>query len=444
MEINETIWKELDRIRPAIPLENIIPAVIRIVFVKYAADNYLFSETKEDMKIYANIHKSIANKDIDALLENAAPMLEMIDGKINANGILSRSVIGLQNDLLGKQYVKNPYSEETAQRLLGFLCSLNFDDDSADKEAFSNYLVNFIYGMSTRSGKYGGEYYSSKSINELARRLIKISDNDYYRDFACGCGLSDMCITEGKGIHQSLSDMNEELVQLAIMLHIMRGYDMDKIRFAVCDVFEMPSNEERYSKIFSDFPFGIKLNKQTQGYRDGTVYAIHKMMDELKEGGTAVITCPPSILTRTDKETTLFRKELLTKKLLKSVITLPPVMIGTLINVNLLILSKENNDLVLLIDASKNDVIQFSNNSRKASSELTSSGINEICRIAEENVEVSGVSKIVKTEQLLVDNSISPQYYVEQIELENVPSQKEIWEQLDDLYEALMNSLKYR
>ena len=444
MELKDNIWNELDRIRGAIPIEKMIPAVIRITFVKFAADNYLFSETKEDMRIYANIHKSIANKDINAFVENSVPLFEMIDKKISANGILYEAAIRLENDLINPLYAKKGYSSETSHRLFDLLCALNLDEGTTDNSVISNHLERFIYECSVRSGKYGGEYYSSRSINALVKKLLNVGDSDTYHDFACGCGLSDMSITDGKGIIQNLSDANEEMVQLAIMLHIIWGYDMDKIHFAVSDVFEHVSDKEHYSKIFSDFPFGIKLNKSLKGYGDGTVYAIHKMIDELDVNGIAVITCPSSILSRTDRETTELRFELLTNKLLKSVITLPPVMIGTLVNVNLLILSKEKNESVLLVDASKNDVTQFSNNSKKASSELTQEGIDQICRIVKTNDEIHGISKVISAECLLKKNSISPQLYVEQVDLNELPSQQEIAGQLDDLYKALMESLKNR
>ena len=444
MEIKETFWELANAYRGISVADNLIPAVIRIVFVKYAADNYLYSETRDEMVLYANIHKSIASGDVDEFVNNAAPVFEMIDSKIEAKGILSGAVAALRNDLLGQFNKMKSYSVEASRKALGILSQLDLETSKIENSEIYNCLEEFIYDCILRLGKTGAGLYSSRSINQLAKSLMEIKETDTYQDFACGCGLTDISLTEGKDITQDLSDISEELVQLAIMLHIIRGFQMSNLSFSARNAFEYDSNGNKYSKIFADFPFGIKLNKHQFRFGDGTVLVIRRILDSLEEGGMALITCPSGLLFKTDKETTELRKELLSSGYLNSVITLPPVSIGTLINVNLLVLSKDRNESVLLVDASRNDTFQFSINSKKANAELTTAGIEEIKKIFDSRQEVKGISIKMSTKDLLKGNSISPQNYIEFEENEQFMSQSEISTKLDELYKKLIASLEYR
>ena len=442
MEIKESFWNLVNLYKSNILPEETIPSVIRIIFTKYCADNYLLSDTREEMMIYANIHKSIANRDVDGFLESASAAFEYIDSKLRANGLILRAQYALRNDFLGLTNKKKSYSPENNRALLTAISEIDLSNDNISNEDLFKELEEFIYIMAASSGRYSAGYYSSKSINTLVKELLRVEETDTYLDFACGCGLSDITIAEGKGTKHYYSDINEELVQLAIMLNIIRGFQVEKMSFKVNDILINRSENAGATKIFVDFPFGIRVNKAETGYSDGSVLAIHRIIESLANGGQAIITCPTALFSKTDKESSSLRHTLLENKLIKSIIALPPVTLGTLVNVNLLLLSKEENDKVLFVDASRNDIVQFSNNSRKANAELTPSGIEDISNIFWKRLEVKGVSSLIPVQNLIKEDSLLPKNYIEIEEKTVMPSYSEINKRLNTLYGSLIKSLK--
>ena len=82
--------------------EDVIPAVIRIVFLKYVTDNYMFAETRDDMMNYANMQRCIANRNVEDFADAICPVLEMVDRNAGVAGLLARAEISYRNDFFGK------------------------------------------------------------------------------------------------------------------------------------------------------------------------------------------------------------------------------------------------------------------------------------------------------------------------------------------------------
>ena len=444
MENNNSsiLWNISNAYRGVMMTEALTPAVIRLVFIKYAADNYLFAESKEEMIRYAELQKNMAGRNVNEFVGSIMPVLELIDSKIDANGILKNSYSAYTNDLLGGLYKKKTFSDETSERILSVLGSIDLSERDDDNGLLFEAVKKYVYESLSRAGRYGGENGTNNSLNILVKKLLNVNKSDTYMDFACGYGLSALEITDGLPKHLYLSDINEECVQMAIMLSVIQGKVATKETFRIENIYDREKCPAQVSKAFVDFPLADRLYKTTYPYNDGTIFAIHRMIEGLKEEGTGIITCHPNLLFRNNKETNEFRKFLLKKGYLEAVISLPPINTGSAINIILLIISKKRNKSTIFVDASSNDVIQFSNNARHFNTELIEDGINSIVDIVEPKKEVLGVSKLVTLEEVEKKNTFVPKSYIVFPRIENNVSSHELNDKLNTLYDQLIKAHK--
>lgn len=418
--------------------EAVTPATIRLIFIKYAADNYLYAESKEDMIQYAEVHKNIAGRNVRYFIDSVMSVLQMIDYKIHAKGLLANAFPAYSDDLLGEMYKKKTFGKESSDRILGLLSSIDLSEDEADKGKVFEALKEYIYDSLSVLGRRSAETKTEPSLIKLVKKILNVNETDTFMDFSCGYGLSSLEITEDGAIHLYLSDIREDCLQIAIMLSIIQGKSTLKTTFEQKDVFNYETGLVSASKIFSDFPLKIRLDRtQYPSHREGTILAIYRMIDYLENGGTAIITCASGILYSVNREARELREYLLGNRLLKAVITLPPINPGVSVNINLLILSKQNNESVMFIDATNNEVLQFSNNARHFNSRLIDSGIDHITDILSENKEITGVSKLVSCKEVIEKNTLVPTAYIDYVKQTLDISSKEIEQKLDDLYEQL-------
>lgn len=436
-DVRRLLWKLADTYRSILLSERMMTAVIRMIFVKFATDNYLYAETKDEMRHYANVQKAIANRDVTAFTESLIPVLELIDNSVHAHGILSRVYSLVSDDLMSATNKKRNYTSDQAKQILEILSSIDLEIETTEKDDLVDSLKEFIYTAASYSGRLGGENSTTQPLNNLACALLNVDENDSYMDFACGYGLSAMEVTKGNVNEMLLSDVNEEAVQIAYMMNIMAGKDFEKIDITVKNIFDCGESNRPVSKMFVDFPFGIRVDRNEYGYSDGTVLAIHRAIDNLKENGMAVITCHSNLLFRNNKEVADLRDYLLSNKYLQAVITLPPVMIGASINVNLLLLSKQNNKEIVFIDASKNDFVKFSVNAKVTKAILTEEGIKRITSIVYDKESIPGVSEVVNPEMVFKKETLVPAAYIVTPEDKDQMSLEKINMELQELYKQL-------
>lgn len=436
-DIQNVLWNLADAYRGLLFSDRLLGAVVRMIFVKYVTDNYLYADTRDEMRYYADVQKAISNRDVEAFTTSLIPILDIIDKKVNANGILVRLYSTLSDDLLGLANKKKNYSIDQSKSVLDIVSSIDLDNLTIDKEYLLAALEEYIYSVAANSGKFGGLFTTSPSINNLVSELLRVNNSDSYMDFACGYGLSALKITHSEPIEMYLSDINEEAVQMAFMLLIIAKRDLDKVHVSLGNVFELTNTKIKVSKMFVDFPLNTRIDIERYEYRQGTVLAIRKMIDFLKENGSAIITCHSSMLFTSTKEGTELRNYLLSNGYLQAVISLPPVMTGTTININLLLFSKKKNQEVVFVDASKNDFARFSNNARGANAQLTNEGIERIATIINKREVIPGVSALVGTEQIYEEQTLVPAAYISVPANEDYMSMEEISKELDILYERL-------
>lgn len=436
------LWNISNAYRGVMMTEALTPAVVRLVFIKYVTDNYIYADSKEEMLNYANVQKYIASKDVDGLVNAIMPVLESIDKKIEANGILTNAFASYSNDLLGGFNKKKAFSNETSERIISVLGSIDLTEDDENKGLLFDALTEFVSDSLSRSGRYGAVNTTSDSMTRLVKSILEVNEDDTFMDFACGYGLSSFDITQGRGTHLYLSDINEECVQMAVMLSIIHGELAEKTFFSNENVFDKLETNTLVSKAFIDFPLSYKVDRQKYGYSDGTILAAHRLIDSLKEGGRGIMTCASNLLFKTNKETNEFRKYLLENHFLEAVVTLPPIVPGVSVNINILVLSKTDNKDVVFIDTRSNDIIQFSNNARNVNTELLDPGISKIAEVIKNKEELLGVSTFVGVEEIIKKNTLVPQAFIVYPKTSNSLSSQELNKKINTLYDQLFKAHK--
>jgi len=433
------LWNVANEYRAITHAGNIIPALIRFIFIKYVIDNYLFANDVEVMKLYATAQKYLSGRSDDAaegFVNAVSPILENIDVNLDVGGSLARASSLYYDDLLGKYNKKKSFYSSPAVAILEMFSSFDFQD--IDREKLYDCLSSLIHDQAQRTGRYGGEYITSDSLNKLAKSLLCVSDKEVVRDFACGYGLSGLSVTNGTNAKLILSDISEENIQIAIMLNVIAGkYDT---KYELGNSLYRTDNEKLADVIYTDFPLNLKLfdeDREIYHTNSGNIAAIYRTLEMLKPNGRAVITCPGNVLFGNSRDAKSLRMDLLVSGSLKAVITLPTLMYGTTVNVNVLVLSKTDNKKITFINASTNDVFQFSNKARGADVELTDEGIAKIASIVNEKQDIPGISKNVASYLMASGKSLVPVTYIENVERDKSLSSKEITEQLEDLYKEL-------
>ena len=155
------------------------------------------------------------------------------------------------------------------------------------------------------------------------------------------------------------------------MLYIMAGYK--DISITVENSLAKYEDEMAVAdKMFIDAPLNMKKVIEDKNY-NSTYLAVEKTMNMLKDNGMAVVVVPGSMLFGMTKTQIEQRRKLLDNRWLQAVIALPPCFYSAGVGVNLLVISKTNNENVLFINASNNGVMTFS----EKTEETTSSPLKE-------------------------------------------------------------------
>ena len=303
--------------------------------------------------------------------------------------------------------------------------------------AFSEAIYDEIISNLKSEDKFGLEDIPS-SISELVLRLLNLSGEEYFLHLGSHSGMTLDKVSriypevQPFGIEADLSGFNISKLRMG-MLHknefpgveLPQGILQEIEQKAIIINDSIVNAEEHFGKwfdkAFCSGPWGFKVKTYLNDMRISSrvkdkryqlkgglsaewLYSLI-MLDLLKENGTAIGLFPAACLfTNIDKET---REELLRKRKIQAVITLPPKMF-TYTSVNLVMVVFKNNDSyisgVRMIDASKLCVNQRRQNI------FTREHIEKILLAMEEDSEYS---KLIPFESLQENNFIlSPERYL--------------------------------
>lgn len=440
------IWKIENELRGVLLYKNIEFAVVRLLFLKYAVDNYIGATSVENMQLCAKAQKMFALKDIENGVDTIIPVLRYIDEAYNLDNILSGSenIEEYARVLFGEDISRQKKNVVTSdfKGVLDTLGSLDLEEkektNSVGKELVEA-LLETISINSTRSS-YSNEYTTRQNLSKLAGKILDVKSDDVFCDFASGVGLSTIEITKETMPKIINADLNNTAVAISAMLYIMLGYKDFKI-FNENTLTTM-NIEVHGNKVFVDGPLVSKIEKtEYNEYNDSTLAIINKVLNDAlsnTENALAVITVPSSPLFTTKRQTVELREKMLTSGMLKAVIALPPMWRGTSVGTNLLVFSKEKNSDVVFVNAADVKVSQKDRNEVTGEALLPSDKIDSIADAVNNSKTIAGFSRVISYADINNDFNLVPANYIQAEKEEETITLEELDNQIAELYKKLL------
>lgn len=439
------IWGLMERLRSVVFSRNLAFSALRLLFLKYALDNYIGASSKEDMQQCVRAQKMFALRDVDNGIETVIPVLQYIDRAYELERVLSNpaNIEEYARELFGvdRTRQKRNTSETGFRSLIEFVGTLDLEEKENEPIIGKNLvdaMVGAIESIFERNS-YSGEYVTNVSVSSLAKELLQVNEDDTFVDFAAGSGVSTLLITGDTRPTIANVEKNAVNAAAAAMLFIM--YDYRKISIRVGDSISTQIPDLRGNKLFVDPPIMGRVEKSdTNEYTDMTLAAMNRVMhDYLTRDGEAVVIVPSGTLFQGKKQAVGIREELVQLGMVKAVITLPPMWYASSVNTNLLLISKKEmpQSEVLFIDATKEM------KSAKGKSGPANSISAELCKkivtTISGRMEIEGFSCLVHQNKIREkDYNLVPATYLTVPAEEDTITMEEVNAQLAELYGQLM------
>ncbi len=225
-EIKSFIWQVVDSLRNAIVFRDLEYSTVRLVFIKYAVDNYIGASTVEEMQACARAQKVFAMRDVDNGIEYLKPVLEYIDKAYGLDSVLFNvdTVNDYSNELFGYDniYQKKNANAESYKGILRVLGTADLEETSEEKSLgpmLVDALIDVIISNSYRNG-YASDHTTKPQLNKLVSELLRIQTEDRYCDFASGVGISTLQIVKDKDTQICNADINRSVLSVSTMLLI--------------------------------------------------------------------------------------------------------------------------------------------------------------------------------------------------------------------------------
>lgn len=202
-------------------------------------------------------------------------------------------------------------------------------------------------------------------LEQLATKLLDVHEGDKIADFCCGHGGVAIELAQvNPQIPVKGFELKEHVAATAKIRVLASGANVD---ISVCDVFEIPGGEEKFDKIFCNYPFGLNLRElgtnhsylQTIAQKVPSVSRAtssdwvfnHLLIDVLNEDGKAVgIMTNGSTWNTIDRNT---REYFVEQGYIECIIALPAKLFAsTNIPTTLIVLSRGNKE-VHMVDATE-------------------------------------------------------------------------------------------
>lgn len=351
------LWDLMNTLKNALYSKDLSFSTIRLIFLKYALDNYVGAKTVEDMQNCARAQKMLAMKDVEGGIDALIPVFEYIDKAYGLYRIFSspENIEYYQKELFGGGYSnqkKNVTSEEF-KKIIDVLGSMDLEEKEGNHALGKSLVDGLIEIVETTSKKseFAGDCATTSSLGRIAKEILKIRQDDTFCDFASGVGLSTMEITKDMLPSVNIAEISCSNAALSAMLLIMYGYDNIKIHAGDSLTYVLP--DVHGNKVFVDPPLNIRIVRPDGKTASDSTYAAisNTIQSYLDENGTAVIATPSNFLFQVKKQAYNLREELVESGMLKAVVALPPLWKGTSIGTNIIILSRMKSDKVVLINA---------------------------------------------------------------------------------------------
>lgn len=448
-DIQNIISEIKGRLSTVLYSKNLEFAVVRLLFLKYVIDNYIGATTVDNMQLCARAQKMFAMRDVENGMDIIVPVLKYIDESYGFENILSNydNLDEYARELFGENQTrqrKNVVSDDfkTVMDVLGSIDLEERNDGKTLGKMLTEVLIDNI-NVNAYRNSFSGECTTRPNLSKLASRLLLVESNEVFLDFASGIGLSTVEITKKTMPKIINAEINSGTLAISAMLYIMYGYKSVKLICgdSLTDVIEGASGD----KIFVDVPLGARLRKsETNEYTESSLAAIYRILHNyLSENSksVAVIAIPSSPLFTIKKQNVELRKELLSKGLLKAVIALPPMWRGSSVGTNLLVISRERNETVMLVNASETSATSREKLTDISGEVLLSEDkIDSIVRAVNCGEIIEGFSTVVTAEDIAAkDYNFVPATYIVVNDEEDSMTLAEIDSKLKILYDKLLD-----
>lgn len=441
---SEIVWDLASLLRGVVYSRNLAFSALRLIFLKYALDNYIGASSKEDMQQCVRAQKMFAMRDISNGIDTVIPVMQYIDKAYGLVDVLSgaANIDEYARELFGTDRFrqKRNATEDGFRSLMEFVGGLDLEE--GNEPVIGRKLVESIIAMIDKysyRNSYAGENVTDTVLSSLAKDILSVSSEDAFLDFTSGAGVSTLIIAgdaQPQIVNVELSGAN---AAAAAMLYIMYGYQ--NIRILVGDSISQLVPGLSGNKVFVDPPIASRVEKSdTNIYTDSSLAVLYRVMhDYLTKDGDALVVLPANPLFQGKKQAVDLREELVQRGMLRAVIALPPMWYATTMNTHLLLISKKEmiQPDVLFIDATK-EMKNTKNRSSQASA-IPADLIKRIALTVADCEVCDGFSCIASLDEIRNNNyNLVPATYIASPGEEDNMTMEEVEAQLAELYRQLM------
>lgn len=418
-------------------------STIRLLFLKYAIDNTLCAESKEDMHWYVNLQKQFAARGVEYGPNGIVPILNMIDKHYKLNGIIERAINAYASELYGleKSMYRRSSNTKDCELLMDLLSRIDLTETDNSHQLGQIIVYNLLSTMRRQYSRLRiwGEYFSKDEPALIAKNILRVKDKEAFLDFAAGTGASTMQIVEGTNCYIYNVDINADCACIAAMLYIMAGYNNFSVK---CDNSLLGNGFEcMVDKIFVDAPISMKIyNPQDNTNVDSTILAINQVLKQLNQNGSAVLTVPSGFLFGKSNQQLECKKQLIENGYLKAVISLPISWYGTAVTMNLIYLTKKQCKESLFVNAIGSKFNQYVIKDKVKETTISQEGLQLISDVVNGSKAIDEFSSLVGYEEIIKNkyDLMSTTYVKEKLKEESITIQ-EIDDELSKLYAQLIN-----
>lgn len=385
MKIENKLYKMLDALRGSYSTLNYAEIIAAVLFLEKTYRKYS-SEDKTKIEYY------------EKFMNNEKPQFNIVENRI-ADDIFSLGI--LEGD------------DEIIKEALEILSEVETDD---------------LYKILEKLLEKEEHHTTINSISKLAMELLNIEEKDRVIDLCSGYGLFLKELNKKNyNVKTTGIEINSSIAATSRIMQYLLNKETNIIN---ADVLKYEV-KEKYNKVFSEFPFMMKLNKEiakeySKKYNlrltsnSGDSIFTLKILEFLEENGKAFILTANGYLFSQINSSRNCRKFLLEKKYIESVIQLPGNLLKhTGIPISILVLSKKNNEKINMIDASR----IYTESKRKKI--LTEENIEEILDIYNRKEFVIETEEVSRNEYVLL-----PKRYANNLSFENSIKINEISEKI--------------
>jgi len=215
--------------------------------------------------------------------------------------------------------------------------------DKKKKYKFSTSLITFLISKEFNGI---GFYSTPNSLNQLIAKLS--SDVGGAKIYNPAAGFLNLAaalnIRTEIGIKIKASEINPKIFEYGQLFAEINDLNVDySCTDSALEIMEL--NENEFDFIVSHLPFGVKTRQPShpnRKYRDLAYHLISESLRKLNNKGKAIFIVPDNLLFSSDKESKMFRKEMVESHTLKSIISLPAnLFVQTSVKASILVLDKE-------------------------------------------------------------------------------------------------------